>query len=115
MDEALDAVFFCLLEEDAGADDIGSVDVFGGVEGEGGSGVDDDVCASHALANRFTVTDIALGEGDLIPLGVGEIDQVNAGDVVISIGAQVAHKVDAQKAADTADIDFNGILLCQAK
>ncbi len=115
MDEALDAVFLCLLEEDACADDIGGVDVFGRIEGEGGSGVDDDVRASHTLANYFTVADIALGEGDLIPLGVGEIDKVNAGDVFIAVGAQVAHKVDAQKAADTADIDFNGNLLCQAK
>ena len=115
MDEALDTVFHCLLEEDAGADDIGRVNIFRCVEGEGGCGVDDDVCACHALADRFTVADVALGEGDLIPFGVGEINQVNTGDVVVSIGAQIAHQVDAQKSADTSDIDLNGDLLCRVK
>ena len=95
MNESFNAVFKRLLEEDAGADDIGGVNVFGSVEGEGSRGVDDDVSACHATADRFTVADVALGEGDLVPLGVGEIDQVNAGDIIISIGAQVAHKVDA--------------------
>ena len=95
VDEALDTVCHRLLEEDAGAGDVCGVDVFGGVKREGGCGVDDDVRACHALANCFTVADVALGESDLVPLGVGEIDQVNAGDFVKSIGAQVAHKVNA--------------------
>jgi len=95
VDEALDTVFHRLLEENAGADDIGGVDVFGSVKREGGCGVDDDVRVCHALANCFTVADIALGESDLVALGVGEIDQVNAGDFGVSISAQVAHKVDA--------------------
>ena len=95
MDETLDAVFHRLREEDAGADDIGGVDIFGGVKREGGCSVDDDVRARHALADYFTVADVALGESDLVPLGVGEIDQINSGDFVVSISAQVAHKVDA--------------------
>ena len=95
MDEALDTVFHRLFEEDTGADDIGGVNVFRCVEGEGSCGVDDDVRACHALADRFTVADVALGEGDPVPLWVSEINQVNTGDVVVSIGAQVAHKVDA--------------------
>ena len=115
VNEALYTAFDRLLEEDAGADDIGGVDVFGSVKRKSGRGVDDYIRAGHALADRFTVTDVALGEGDLIPLWVCEINQVNAGDFVISISAQVAHKVDAQKAADTGDIDLNGDLLCQVK
>ena len=115
MDEAFDTVFHCLIEEDAGADDIGGVDVVGGIEGQGGCGVDNDVRTCHALADCFTIADVSLSEGDLILLRVSEIDQVNTGDMVISIGAQVAYKVDAQKAADTADVNLDSNLLCQAK
>lgn len=77
MDEALDAVFLCLLEKVAGADNIGCINIFWRVEGEGSGCVDDNVRASHAFTDRFLVANVALKEGNLIPFGVGEIDQVN--------------------------------------
>lgn len=113
MDEAFDAVLLRLFEEDTGADDIGCIDIFRGIKRKGSRGVDDDIRASHALADSITVTDVALCESDLIPLRIREIDQIYARDVVISICAQVAHKVDAQKAADTGDINLNDRLLLE--
>ncbi len=95
MDEALDAVFLGLLEEDAGTDDIGGVDIFWCVEGKSGRGVNNDIRASHTLADCFTIANVALGESDLVPLRVGEIYQIDAGDVFVAIGAQIAHEIDA--------------------
>ena len=112
MDKALDSVFFGLLEEDAGTNDIGGVYIFWCVEGESGRSVNNDIRASHALTDCFAIANVALGESDLVPLWVGEIYQINAGDVFVSIGAQVAHEVDAQKTADTTDVNLDSSLRC---
>ena len=74
--------------------------------------MDDDVRTSHTLSNRFAIADITLGECDLVTLGVSEIDQINTRDVIISIRAQIAHKIDAEETADASDVNLNDDLLC---
>ena len=107
MDEPLDAIFLRLLEEDARTDDIGGVDILRRIEREGGCGVDDDIGASHTFTNRIPVTDIPLQESDLIALGVGEIDEVYTGNIVIPVRNEIADEIDAQKPTDACDVNLN--------
>jgi hypothetical protein len=53
--------------------DVRGVDVLGGVEGEGGGGVDDVVSALHRLIHEGLVADVALDHLDAVLLGVVEL------------------------------------------
>ena len=74
--------------------------------------MDDNVCVSHTFTDRFAIADVALGECNLVPLGIGEVDQINTRDVIISIRAQIAHKIDAEETADASNVNLNDDLLC---
>ncbi|MPM25482.1 hypothetical protein SDC9_71976 [bioreactor metagenome] len=86
VDEAFGAISLSLFQHIACAHNICGVNIFRGIEGKGGSGVNDDICVLHAFLEGFFVTNITLQELDLVPLGIIEVNQVNAGNICITVG-----------------------------
>ena len=76
MDAAFDSVCQRRLQNVAAAVDVGGVDVFGGVEGQGSSGMDDDVDPCHGLVDLDGVADVAADRGDLGAFWVEKISDV---------------------------------------
>ena len=109
VDAALHAEVDARLEDVAGAVDVRAADLRLGVERERRGAVDDEVVALHRLRERRQVADVVAEDLDarVVLLGVVELRDVVARDLLRAVREEVPDEVDAEEPGAAGDEDLH--------
>ena len=107
MDKAFHTGGRGFFQQDLGADHIGGVDFFRGIQRQGSRCVDDHIHALHDGFDRSPVADIPLQEIDFVPLRVVKIHQVNTGNIRVTFGQQISNHIYGKESANSCDQYFH--------